>query len=348
MIVKQHDGRRAAERRFAEHVARLDDRRVQRADRHDRGAQDAMLRVEQHDAELLGRPRSEGRQQIRRPRRAGSEAASARSARGDSVRRPSSRAATICARLGATDAGDAREIVARRSRQAVQAAARGEQRRSRPRARRSPDSRCRARARPVRCRRAPRRRARSSFSRGRSSGDRSFIVLHSRKWPHAGAWRAADRPTSVSPDVYCRLMPSVRRLLASVALVVACSFACGGDPPEKEMQQAQGAIDAARAAGADGYAPDEFTAAAGRAEEGARRCRPARLPARAQLRARQPRARAELCARRRPTTKRPRAPTPQRALTAATTAVADARARLRSSKGPAPPAKAHAASTSHD
>ena len=28
-------------------------------------------------------------------------------------------------------------------------------------------------------------------------------------------------------------MPSARRLLASVALVVSCSFACGGDPPEK-------------------------------------------------------------------------------------------------------------------
>ena len=37
--------------------------------------------------------------------------------------------------------------------------------------------------------------------------------------------------------------------------------ACGGEPPDKEMQQAQGAIDAARAAGADLYAADEFTAA---------------------------------------------------------------------------------------
>src|SRR4030088_2953978 len=39
------------------------------------------------------------------------------------------------------------------------------------------------------------------------------------------------------------------------------STACRGDPPEKEMQQAQGAIDAARAAGADQYAREEFTAA---------------------------------------------------------------------------------------
>jgi Domain of unknown function (DUF4398) len=46
-------------------------------------------------------------------------------------------------------------------------------------------------------------------------------------------------------------------LLASVTLVViACS-----DPPTKEMNQAQGAIDAARAAGAEQYAPDDYRAA---------------------------------------------------------------------------------------
>jgi hypothetical protein len=39
-------------------------------------------------------------------------------------------------------------------------------------------------------------------------------------------------------------------------VVVAC-----GDPPNKEMDQAQGAIDAARAAGADRYAASEYTAA---------------------------------------------------------------------------------------
>jgi len=44
-------------------------------------------------------------------------------------------------------------------------------------------------------------------------------------------------------------------ILAAV-LVTAC-----GDPPNKEMDQAQGAIDAARAAGADRYASTEYTAA---------------------------------------------------------------------------------------
>jgi hypothetical protein len=51
----------------------------------------------------------------------------------------------------------------------------------------------------------------------------------------------------------------IRRLPALVfaaVLVTAC-----GDPPNKEMDQAQGAIDAARAAGADRYASTEYTAA---------------------------------------------------------------------------------------
>jgi hypothetical protein len=56
-------------------------------------------------------------------------------------------------------------------------------------------------------------------------------------------------------------MSPVRRLLLSLAVLAAMTGAACGDPPDKEMQQAQGAIDAARAAGADQYARDEFTAA---------------------------------------------------------------------------------------
>ena len=47
-------------------------------------------------------------------------------------------------------------------------------------------------------------------------------------------------------------------LLTTLLLLVP---ACGADPPDKEMQQAQGAIDAARAAGAGDYARDELVAA---------------------------------------------------------------------------------------
>lgn len=44
------------------------------------------------------------------------------------------------------------------------------------------------------------------------------------------------------------------------ALIVLVAIACA-EPPSKEMNQAQGAIDAARAAGADAYATAELTAA---------------------------------------------------------------------------------------
>jgi hypothetical protein len=55
---------------------------------------------------------------------------------------------------------------------------------------------------------------------------------------------------------------SFRRSVVSILVLLAfSSLACGGDPPEKEMQQAQNAIEQARAAGADRYAVEEYTAA---------------------------------------------------------------------------------------
>jgi len=51
------------------------------------------------------------------------------------------------------------------------------------------------------------------------------------------------------------------RLLPALCLALLVTIGCGGEPPDKEMQQAQGALDAARAAGADKYATEEFAAA---------------------------------------------------------------------------------------
>ena len=51
----------------------------------------------------------------------------------------------------------------------------------------------------------------------------------------------------------------MRRLLALFGAIALCA-ACA-EPPQKEIDRAQGAIDAARAAGADSYAAAEFTAA---------------------------------------------------------------------------------------
>ena len=53
-----------------------------------------------------------------------------------------------------------------------------------------------------------------------------------------------------------RLARGFLPLILGAALTVGC-----GDPPEREIQQAQSAIDAAREAGADTYAHDEFAAA---------------------------------------------------------------------------------------
>ena len=54
---------------------------------------------------------------------------------------------------------------------------------------------------------------------------------------------------------------SPRRLLPALAVLAALIAAACGTPPDKEIQQAQTAIDAARAAGADRFATEEFTAA---------------------------------------------------------------------------------------
>jgi Domain of unknown function (DUF4398) len=54
---------------------------------------------------------------------------------------------------------------------------------------------------------------------------------------------------------------SARRFLLSLAVTAALAVAGCGDPPDKEIEQAQGAIDTAKAAGADQYAQTEFAAA---------------------------------------------------------------------------------------
>jgi uncharacterized protein YgiM (DUF1202 family) len=52
-----------------------------------------------------------------------------------------------------------------------------------------------------------------------------------------------------------------RVVIGLLLLSVTFTAACADDPPTKEMNQAQGAIDAARAAGAEQYAPEDYKAA---------------------------------------------------------------------------------------
>jgi hypothetical protein len=124
--------------------------------------------------------------------------------------------------------------------------------------------------------------------------------------------------------------------------VVCCSFACGGDPPDKEMQQAQGAIDSARAAGADRYATAEYTAA----QESLKKAQDAvaqrdyRLALNYALDSSE---RAQNSAREAADHKATARGDAQRALGSATVALAEAKAKLRAVDGPRPSARAHAA-----
>jgi len=52
------------------------------------------------------------------------------------------------------------------------------------------------------------------------------------------------------------------RWLVPAVLTIALAAGACADPPDKEINQAQGALDAAKAAGAEQYAPDEYKAAA--------------------------------------------------------------------------------------
>jgi hypothetical protein len=123
-----------------------------------------------------------------------------------------------------------------------------------------------------------------------------------------------------------------RRLLLSLVVVAAVAGAACGDPPDKEMQQAQGAIDAARAAGADQYARAEFAAA----EDALKRARDAvdqrdyRQALNAALDARE---RAQLAAKDTVNAKATARAEAEKGLAAATAALNDARAKVRAENG---------------
>ena len=206
-----------------------------------------MLRVEQHDAELLDGARPERRQQVAPPRRAACAAGCARRARarasGGRARAPR----PACAALRRSDAGDLRQIVAGRSHQPVQTAARRAAARWRRRARR-----------PLRAAAAEHERHQLVVAERRRAVTQQLLArtIVGRQVFHRTT--AIDGPRYLG-DAASRRCP--RCMLSRPALH---GGACGGDPPEKEMQQAQGAIDAARAAGAEQYAARRIRGRRGR------------------------------------------------------------------------------------
>ena len=129
----------------------------------------------------------------------------------------------------------------------------------------------------------PRAPSRSSFSRGRSCGATSFIYTQYSM----SSMLVGGRPV---------------RLRGVVAALVSRRRV--RRPPNKEMDQAQGAIDAARAAGAERYAATEYTAATEALKNANDAVAGRRLPPRPQPRAREPRAGPERRARPPPTARR--------------------------------------------
>jgi len=127
-------------------------------------------------------------------------------------------------------------------------------------------------------------------------------------------------------------MSRARELAASIAVAaILGAAACGGDPPDKEMQQAQTAIDAARTAGADEYAREEFAAA----QDALKRARDAvdqhdyRLALNYALDSRE---RADAAAKEAVDRKAAARAEAERALTGASAALSDARSKLKAAE----------------
>ena len=124
--------------------------------------------------------------------------------------------------------------------------------------------------------------------------------LLARADPRAPALVLRSAPPS--PAVYsprCRVSAARLRHVAPDARLAVTLVACA-EPPTREISQAQGALDAARAAGAEAYAKTEFQAADAALQTCARRRQRARLSpgalgfaleAREQARDRRPRSR---------------------------------------------------------
>ena len=218
------------------HVTGLDNRRIERPRRKHLRPQHAVLGVEQDDAELLHGARAElGQQVTTRRRRIAKMQSRLRPARQRAP--PELESSRDLCRARPADAGDARQPIRRRSRETLKAAMHDQQL--------------------VRDAQHP------TAPRSLADDERDELVVAKRRG-------AVPQQLLSGPIVQrqffhrttaARILESMPpRLLLSLAFLAALTAACA-DPPDKEMQQAQAAIDAAKAAGADRYAAADFTAA---------------------------------------------------------------------------------------
>src|SRR5688572_10687076 len=234
MIVEQHNRGSARRHRLPENLARMDDAGVEGADGEHGAAEHAGFRVEQQDPELLDATIA-----ILRQQKLGHHAR-ARHLRSGAARLRDRSPAQLdggeqLRGTGRANAGDALQLVAADARQTRNSADRrkrvvGEIERAHARLTLTEHDRDKLVV-------AERGRAETSelFTRSIVLGD----GLH--------------RTPSL---LYCRSMRRLAAAIGTLVFLTACS-----EPPQKEIDRAQGAIEAARAAGADQYATESFTAA---------------------------------------------------------------------------------------
>src|SRR5258708_3563111 len=253
MVVEQHECRGAGGRGRAKDLPRVHNARVERAPRHHGGPQQAVLRVEQPPSELFDRPRAELRHQELRgvPRSDKLEAI----ATPPDERSPASlhrRDELRGAR--AADARHAAQIIRGRARQTMQSTDGVEHR--------------------------VREVQHASPGNAVPQDDRQQLVV--AEPAGADALELFTRPIVRRNGLHrtsscCYTLPAVRRLppqtmpfallrhrttarLLLFILILIPAAGCS-EPPRKEIDQAQTAVDLAGTAGADKFAAEEYAAA---------------------------------------------------------------------------------------
>ena len=255
MVVEQDDRRGAGAGRLAEDLARVDDARVERPDRHDRssGARGASCRAARRrtarpagcrTAAAGARPPIARRRDLRRARgRAASDRAAAQLHRRDDLRGPRRADPGTCDRSSNRARAQPLEAADRRQHGVGEIQ--------------------RARARPAVA----------------QHDGQQLVVARAPSHRGAGAFRAADRAGATVFIVHhpCYTSGPMRRACRPACAPCSSAPRCS-EPPQKEIDRAQGAIDAARAAGAEQYAADRVRRRDDGAPAGARGGRSARLP----------------------------------------------------------------------
>ena len=171
------------------------------------------------------------------PRRAASRSCSRAPGARVSVRRPSSTAASELRRLRPAHAGDRREVVRRRSLQPVQAAARGEQRVGDAERVRVPAAAAEHQRDQLVV--AERGGAVPQQLLTRPVVGRQIFHLLYPKGTNVPGDRAGRAATRRSRAVYSAHVAGSSRFLGLLVALSLVPAACGGDPPDKEIQQAQ-------------------------------------------------------------------------------------------------------------